>query len=154
MEIQRACFDLYHQPSAYALPPVLPVASYESFEKAHREWKTNSLLKDWSPFVLSRLFLARNILVAGPTPLLENRLAILRSLTTGGLEMLPYSGGFYISEIDSLSNIEPFKEYHRIPVRVLRFQMMRITRKDPLVPWWKGIEWTIEEEKWFKLQAD
>lgn len=167
MEVQRSCFSLYRHPSSYALPPILPVASFQSLEEARGEWKTNTLLKDWKPFVLSNLFRAGNFLAAGPTPLLENRSThgdLLpgggtiapndprsQSVPSSGLGAFPYLGGFYLSEIDTLSPLAPFEGFPRIPVRVVRFQVLRITSNDPYGKWWRGIEWTLEEEKWIKL---
>lgn len=179
-EVQRSCFSLYLHPSSYALPPILPVACFQSLEDAQQEWRTNTLLKDWKPFVLSNLFRVGNILAAGPTPFLvepsafrtlsqdwgaitpkdpQDRSGLHHSSSPGdspkphsrGLAALPCLKGFYISEIDPLSPVVPFEAFPRIPVRVVRFQVIRIDSVDPRGDWWKGIEWTIEEEKWIKL---
>jgi len=152
MEVQRSCFSLYRHPSSYALPPIFPVACFQSLEEARGEWKTNTLLKDGKPFVLSNLFRVGNILAAGPTSLprsfvptdsFESRYS--------GLGAFPCLGGFYISEIDRLSSLAPFEGFPRIPVRVVRFQVLRISSRDPYGKWWRGIEWSIEEEKWIKF---
>jgi hypothetical protein len=152
MEVQRSCFSLYRHPSSYALPPILPVACFRSLEEARGEWKTNTLLKDWKPFVLSTLFRVGNILAAGPTPLPRSSFPkdSLESHSSG-LRAFPYLGGFYISEIDPGAPLTPFEDFPRIPVRVVRFQVLRIASMDPEGKWWKGIEWTLEEEKWMKL---
>jgi|GEM_PF-2280045 len=153
MEVQRACFQLCHHPSSYALPPVLPIACHKSFEKAHREWERNCLPNEWSPFVLSSVFRIGNILIGGPTPLCKasNPPDELDSL---GLEAFPYLGGFYLSAIDPLSSLPSLPELPRVPVRVVRIQVLRITSVDPRGAWWRGIEWVIEEEKWVKLKRE
>jgi hypothetical protein len=151
MHLQRSCFHIYRHPSAFALPPILPLSCFNTYREAQKAWEETEQKREWKPFILSSLHKIDRVLIVCPDPLMQES-SPLPPAPIHGIEDYPHLPGFYLTEtgedLEEPTQSIPFQPF---PVRIVRLMVLKVFFEGREKEWWKRIVWSIEKEAWKKL---